>query len=223
MGLFTGNALKILAAVCMVLDHVGIMFFPQQQILRLLGRLAFPIYAYMIAEGCRYTRSRKRYWGFLFALAMVCQVVYFLFDGTWYFSILVTFSLSIPTIFALDYGKTRKDFPGWLPFLGAVAALWVLNKNLVIDYGFWGCMAPVFASLPVNTRFDTPVIRIGCFGLGLLALAMSIGPIQYAALLALPVLLCYNGRRGKWKMKYFFYIFYPAHLVILQGIAFLMA
>ena len=43
------------------------------------------------------------------------------------------------------------------------------------------------------------------------------------ALLALPLLMLYSGRRGKWNMKYFFYIFYPAHLAILQGIAWLLA
>ena len=108
-------------------------------------------------------------------------------------------------------------------FLGALAALWWLNRTLTIDYGFFGCVAPAFASLPNGTKYDSPEARIGCFGLGLTLLALSLGGIQWYSLAALGLLACYNGRRGKRKMKYFFYIFYPAHLVALQAIAMLLA
>ena len=50
--ILSGNALKIIAALAMVADHVGLMFFPQVRILRIIGRLAYPIFAYMIAQGC---------------------------------------------------------------------------------------------------------------------------------------------------------------------------
>ena len=223
MAFLTGNALKIIAAISMVLDHVGLMFFPDVVLFRILGRLAFPIFAFMIAEGCRYTRNRRRYWGGLTALAAVCQIVYFFFDGSLYFSVLVTFSLSILTIFALDRWKRRPGTASMLGLVGAFLALHVLNKLFTIDYGFCGCLVPVFASLPANTKYDTLPFRVFCLGVGLLPLASSIGGIQYLSLLALPLLLCYNGQRGKRKMKYFFYIFYPAHLAILQGLQMLIA
>jgi hypothetical protein len=54
-------------------------------------------------------------------------------------------------------------------------------------------------------------------------LSLSHGYIQSWCLLALPLLLCYSGKRGRRKMKYFFYIFYPAHLVLLEGIALLIS
>ena len=54
------NQLKIIAMISMVLDHVGLVFFSDFEIFRILGRLAFPIYAYMIAEGCTHTKNRKR-------------------------------------------------------------------------------------------------------------------------------------------------------------------
>ena len=57
----TGNQLKLIAVITMTIDHIGLAFFPQQMLFRVIGRLAFPIYAYMIAEGCRYTRSMGKY------------------------------------------------------------------------------------------------------------------------------------------------------------------
>ena len=221
MAILTGNMLKLIAAFAMLLDHIGLMFFPDVLAFRIVGRLSFPIFAFMIAEGCRYTRNRRRYWGLLTALAAVCQVVYYLFDGSLYFSVLVTFSLSILTIYVLDWWKRRPGIPRLLGLLGAFLALHVLNTLFTIDYGFCGCLVPVFASLPVGTRYDTLTFRIFCLGVGLLPLAAAIGGIQYLSLLAVPVLLCYNGQRGKWNLKYFFYIFYPLHLAVLQGIAML--
>ena len=55
----TGNQLKLIALFAMTCDHVGLQLLPNVLILRILGRLALPIFAYMIAEGCRYTRNRK--------------------------------------------------------------------------------------------------------------------------------------------------------------------
>jgi hypothetical protein len=56
-------------------------------------------------------------------------------------------------------------------------------------------------------------------GLGLVLLGADMGGYQHYALLSLPFLLCYSGKRGKGNLKYFFYIFYPVHLAVLQGIA----
>ena len=220
--LLTGNTLKIIAAISMVIDHVGLLFFPRVKLLRILGRLAFPIFAFMIAEGCKYTKNRLRYFGTIFCLAAGCQVVYYLFDGSVYMSILAAFSLSIPTIYALQNWKCRRTLPSALLFAGTVAAVYALNRMLTIDYGFWGCMVPVFASVFQNTKYDRIPLHVAMLGLGLIFLAAASGGIQWYALLALPLLLLYSGKRGKRQMKYFFYIFYPAHLAVLQGLQILL-
>lgn len=220
-GLFTGNALKIIAAVAMTCDHAGLMLFPRVSALRTLGRLAFPIFAFMIAEGCKYTRSKPRYFGHVFLLALICQTVYFFADGSMYLSILFTFSLSILTVFALQYFREKKNALSGAVFVLTVGSVWALNRIFVIDYGFWGCMVPVFAAAFQKTKFDKLPVSVGMLGIGLLLLAFDLGGSQYFSLAALPLLLCYNGSRGKWRMKYFFYIFYPAHLVILQLIQWL--
>ena len=71
----TGNQLKILALIAMTIDHVGVMLFPESVWLRVIGRLAFPIFAYMIAEGCHYTRSKSRYLGLCIGVAALCRVL----------------------------------------------------------------------------------------------------------------------------------------------------
>lgn len=218
----SGNALKIIAAAAMVLDHAGLMFFPGNEVLRILGRLAFPIFAFMIAEGCKYTRNRLRYFLQLFTLAVVCQIVYFFVDGSLYLSILFTFSLSLLMIFALQHWKAQPSAGRAAIFLLSVGSVWLLNRIFTIDYGFWGCMVPLFAALPHGTAYDRIPVSVATLSLGLLLLAISLGGWQMWALAALPLLLLYSGKRGKAKMKFFFYVFYPAHLAILQLLAWLI-
>ena len=235
-GILSGNALKIIAALSMLIDHIGVIFFPQMKMFRIIGRIALPIFSFMIAEGARYTRNKARYFFMVFGLASVCQLVYFLYDGDTYMSILVTFSLSILTVYALQFFEEslfsfeasvlRKIF-SCLTFISVVSAVYYLNTILRIDYGFLGCMLPVFASVfhaPKNCnveflkKLDIIPVHILMLSLGMICLAAGAGRIQYWSLLALPFLLLYSGKRGKANMKYFFYIFYPAHLLILEGI-----
>lgn len=215
----TGNFLKILAALSMTLDHAGLMLFPTLPIFRILGRLALPIYAFMIAEGCKYTRNKCKYFGMVFGLGAVCQIVYWFVDHSLYFSILITFSLSILTVYALQLCKQRRDIPAFLLFAATVAAVWYLNRHFTIDYGFWGCMLPVFPAVFHRTKFDRNPVNIAMLALGMLLLTMDVGGIQHFSFLSIPLLLLYSGKRGKWNLKYFFYIFYPTHLVVLEAIA----
>ena len=65
----TNNQLKIIAMLAMLSDHIGKVLLPQYQILQIIGRLAFPIFAFMIAEGCFYTKNKVRYFLTVFLLA----------------------------------------------------------------------------------------------------------------------------------------------------------
>ena len=107
----------------MTIDHVGVLLLPHVIVLRILGRLALPIFAFMIAEGCRYTRNRLRYFGSVFALGVLCQIVYYMVDRSLYFSILITFSLSNATIYALQDWKEQTTPRSALVFFGAVAGV----------------------------------------------------------------------------------------------------
>ena len=221
----TGNQLKLIALVTMTIDHVGMELFPRQLILGIIGRLAMPIFAYMIAEGCRHTRNKAKYLLTMLAFAAVCQAVYFFAMGSLYMCILVTFSLSICLIFLLERSMTEKSAAAYALFGCAAAAVYVLCEVLPgllpgidfrVDYGFWGVMLPVFIYLG-KTRSEALVMS----ALGMTLLSAACGYIQWYSLAALPLLALYSGQRGKYKMKYLFYIYYPAHLAVLHCLSLL--
>lgn len=238
MAIFTGNALKLIAAVLMLVDHIGLLFFPEALIFRIIGRSALPIFAFCIAEGCRYTRSRVRYFLSIFALGAGCQIVYFLASGDTYLNILITFSLGILLVYALqdlkDAWAQVETGPKVRALLVLILAVWFvskLNRELEIDYGFWGCALPLWASLfhargtywtGVFGKLDNPNVHALTMMLGLLLTWRTMNSIQWYAFFALPLLLCYNGKRGNPRFKYWFYLFYPLHLVLLQGLAWIL-
>ena len=227
----TNNQLKIIAMVSMALDHIGLLFFPDVAIFRILGRIAFPIFAYMIAEGCRYTKNRAKYLGMIAGMGFVFQIVYFVAMQSLYQGILVTFSLAIIAIYSIDGIVKSKKIWGRLAALAGLAFVlafvFVLPTLLTgtdfdIDYGVWGILLPILV-------YFMPSRAWKFVGVSLLLLARAIYytvvvpiPLQWWSLLTIPLLALYNGERGKRKMKYVFYIFYPAHLVILYGIAMLI-
>ena len=237
-GFLSGNALKLIAAFAMLCDHAGLLLFPNVELFRIIGRLAFPIFAFMIAESCRYTRSRLRYLLTMACLALVFQIVYFVAMDSLKMCIFVTFSLSILIIYSLQYFKKvlfdsssspQKKLFGFLLFLSATVAVYILDLFINMDYDFAGCMMPVFASLLHNDenspdylkKLDTVPANVLMMGVGLVWLAVINTNIQFFSLLSIPLLLLYSGKRGTAKLKYFFYVFYPAHLVILYGISIL--
>ncbi len=215
----SNNSLKIIAMVSMLIDHVGFILFPQHQIFRIIGRVAFPIFAYTIAEGCFYTRNRKKYLLMISDLGIACQLVSTIATGSLYQNILITFSLAISVIFAIDNFLNKKKMLSFLLmactvagviFISYIAPVIFKDYGFKVDYGIWGVLIPVFVYFsPTKTLkifFTTLILAIRIF---------LVGELQLFALLAIPFLILYNGKRGKLNMKYVFYIFYPAHLAVL--------
>ena len=217
----TKNQLKILAMVCMTLDHIGAAFFPQAVWLRVIGRLAFPLFSYCIAEGCRYTRNKARYFGSVFACGAVCVIAFLPFGG-FCGNALITLSMSILLLYGMEAWKSS----GKLRFLALTAALaavfYLLCRTVYIDYGFAGVLLPLYAE--IGRLFwervfvgIPPVIgeRLG-FAVGLLALAGVMGGLQRFCVLAIFLILLLGNERGKMeKCSTFFYIYYPAHLAVI--------
>lgn len=213
----TGNQLKIVALVAMTCDHVGKMLFPRVMILQIIGRLAFPIFAYMIAEGCVHAKSKKKYFLTMVCMAIICQVVYFVALRSLFQCIFVTFSLSIGLIFLIDYARKKKTF---LAYVGCVAGIMLVSfvcvtlpyilydTDFMIDYGIIGVLVPVGIYLGKTRK-----IKLAIMTVMIVLLAISLGGIQWYALGTVFLLALYNGQRGKMKMKYLFYIYYPLHLV----------
>lgn len=237
--IFNINTIKLLAAALMLVDHFAVIFYPNVLWLRIIGRPAMPLFAFAISEGCRYTRNKLKHFSLLFGLGAVCQIAYYVFDPTTiYFSILITFSFSVLLIYALQFAKKClfdkecKIFGkivSWSLFFALVAGAYIFCKNFEVDYGFFGVMLPVYASLFDFHRIPAPEYikkldvlptRVLCMIIPLLCMVLTneLGWLLSYAFLSIPILLLYNGEKGKRKLKYFFYIFYPSHLVILYGI-----
>ena len=218
-GKLTSNQLKLLAMLTMTLDHIGVQMFPGALWLRIVGRLAFPIYAYMIAEGCAHTRNRRKYLLQMAGLALLCQLVYFFAMGSLFQCILVTFTLSILLIYACDTGSRPLTALALLGMAFVTVALPRLlpGTDFAVDYGFFGVLVPVAAYLG-ETRRGKLLFTAGA----LVALAWSVGNIQWYSLAALLPLALYGGQRGKRRMKWLFYLYYPLHLAAIYGISLLL-
>ncbi|MBQ7372966.1 MAG: hypothetical protein IJW64_00145 [Clostridia bacterium] len=240
-GFLSGNVLKIIACICMAIDHVGAILFPKIRMLRIIGRIAFPIFAFMIAEGCKYTKNRLRYFLTIFLLGVCFQIVYFIAENSLTMCIFITFSLSILIIYSLDALKeriinkksTRSIFIAFAVFCIFVVGAYAICKTVSVDYGFLGVTVPVFASL-FNFRKDelsnaviknqtvSRLLSVLCLLIGLIVMCLTKVKIQWYCLLAVPFLILYSGKRGRYNIKYFFYAFYPVHMVVIYGISILL-
>lgn len=221
----SGTALKWIALVAMTIDHIGYIFFPGIAILRIIGRLAYPIFAYFIAEGCYYTKHKLRYFLTLFLSGAVCDIVYVEATKSYFNCILTVFALSSFLIFAIDSArknmKSGNDVKSALSLAWCVAAAAIVvicgcfkdifgRSYITLDYGLIGALIPV-AVWAVKDR----KLKLAVLGAGLFLLALDMGGNQPYAILALVPLMFYNGARGRHPMKYFFYVYYPVHLAAL--------
>lgn len=236
----SGNALKIIAAISMIIDHVGVILLPKIIVLRIIGRISFPIFAFMIAEGATHTKNKLKYFLFVFLLGAICQTALYIVKGPEKLNVLLSFSVAILGIYALQYmksnlfSKNKKTFIKLLLicfFIVFIVGIYLLNQKIRIDYGFWGCMLPISVSifklpkevdLPGLKKLDNLFLHLILFAVCLVFLTLKYKWIQSYALFSIPFLLFYSGKRGRYKMKYFFYIFYPAHLVVLEGIGLIL-
>ena len=223
-----GNQLKLLALIAMTVDHIGLFIFPHEIAFRIIGRLAMPVFAFMIAEGCNRTRNRKRYFFTVLLVGLICQLVYAVVMISSYQCIMITFAMSIAMICLFKRAQERGKMLPWLLFALGVAAVYFICEELPVylhrsrysvlrdfdvDYGFWGVMLPV---LIYSGKDKWQRLFMALAGLSLIALDYH--SIQWYSLAALPFLALYNGQRRQKNIKFFFYIYYPAHLVVLYAI-----
>jgi len=214
----SGNQLKLIALVAMTCDHVGKELFPDWIILQIIGRLAFPIFAYMIAEGCLYTKNRRKHLLSIAGLAVVCQITYWIVEGSLFQCILVTFSLSICMIYALDHARKQMTVQSRVLAFVVCAVVYFVTDLLpvilsgtdyAVDYGIWGVLLPVVVYFAPKER------KLPLTAALLVVLCVAAGGIQWYSLTSLILLACYNGQRGKARIKHLFFVYYPVHLVVI--------
>ena len=215
-----GTMLKIIAMVSMVFDHVGDMFFPEMTWMRMIGRLAMPIFAFCITEGYIHTRNKNKYLLRMGVFALISEVPFDLaFDGKIGLShqnIMVSFFISIVALMLFDLIRgakieTKGRYSVWRTLLGALAviAMAVVAFLVKADYTFFAVASVfLFYAFKDTNPFVRPVP-----GVAFLALTRTMGYYLTTGLSIIPLLL-YNGKKGKG-LKWLFYVFYPGHLLLL--------
>jgi len=215
----SGLFLKLFALVTMTIDHVGLMFFPQYPQLRMIGRLAFPIYCFLLCEGFHHTRSMRKYALRLAVFAAVSFVPYALFTvntfSIWRGFENIFFELLLGLL-ALYFADKAIKSTGWerLYLLIPVGTLMVA-QGLKLSYGAYGIAMILCFYLFRDKRLP-------------MAISVTLATLfycwyfhnwiqLYAAYALIPILL-YNGNRGKYSLKYLFYAYYPAHMLVLAGV-----
>ena len=242
---FSGGFLKQIAAVTMLIDHItccfmervyidGVPFFQTAQSWyyldmagRAIGRTAFPIFCFMITEGYVHTSNKIKYLGRLIVFGLISHYpfnwVFFPSSANRHTGTMFTLALGFLSIWVIDTAasffpmnkdaRDRGTGSRWLNILinlvislPAVAAFCWISEYIGSDYGYGGVMTVVILYL-LRENKDLQ----GILGWAWLAFYNS---FELYAIPGFFLNRCYNGSKGK-QSKYFFYIFYPAHLLIL--------
>lgn len=207
--------LKWIAVLTMTIDHVGVVLFPEHVVLRFIGRLSFPLFGYLLVLGMESTRNTISYLTRLLLFAFISQVPFYLALGDKLYdplNILFTLFLGIPII--LSFRRKNPLFV-LIPLLTSL----VLN----FDYGIYGIISIGCIYLLTKTTILGIVLLVS-LNLGFL---LTESPYQVLSILALPFILFHQSgfrlnienveRRIRYPLwrKYFFYTYYPLHLIML--------
>ena len=217
-----GTALKLIAMVSMVFDHVGDNFFPEQTWMRVIGRIALPIFAFCVAEGFCHTRDRKKYLRRMGLFALVSEIPFDLVTAGkllefGHQNIMLTFFWAILGLLCYDALREKLKKGGLV--LGIFVLLLFAGASLILglDYNF---LAVGLIFLYYLLR-DKALLWRNAAGMAFHAMLRNVG-IYWYGLLGFLFLFLYNGKKGRG-LKWLFYLFYPGHLLLIWGIRLLLA
>ena len=214
------EGLKLIACLCMLVDHIGAVFLPYH-FLRIIGRLAFPIYCFFLAEGAHYTKNPRKYALRLGVGVLLSELPYdILFYGTFTMqdqSVMLT--LFIGFVMALCMQRVKQPLLQLIlavPF--AFAAEW-----LHTDYGGLGVGLIALFVLTRDMPYRLPIQAVAMAAICYLMNSYSISvlgvqvPVQMFAVFSLVPIGLYCGRKVSHSrvVQWAFYLFYPAHLLVL--------
>ena len=199
----------------MLIDHIGYIFFPEDPSLRMIGRIAFPIYAYALVQGYKYTSSRWKYLGRLFVIALISQVPYQLALDPLGLNIVVTLTLALFILTVLD--KIPYKIVGGILVFGA---LWVMDV-WPFDYGSYGLLLvlmfryiPAAWLAPAHLLLNIIYLILNGWTLQMISivptLVIAYGPALWSRIESIRV------KPWLWRS------FYPVHLVILALFKYLL-
>lgn len=218
----TTSNLKIIACLTMLTDHIGAILFPNDIVFRIIGRIAFPIFAFLIVEGYFHTKNIKKYLLRLCVFAILSEIPFDLaFNGAILEfnsqNVFFTLFISLVAISIYDSVKEKNQTLATLSLIG----LAILNQVLMADYGIMGVLI-VFIFYKYRDKHLWLFIWLFIINISFSAL-FTLGSeritywsfIQLFEVVALLAIFNYNGKKGL-SLRYLFYIFYPGHLLILH-------
>lgn len=198
--------IMLVAMLTMLIDHVGLVFFPDQEWLRVIGRIAFPLYAFGIVQGYRYTSNLKRYFTRLAGLAVISQIPYVLLFDVTRLNVIFLFLVALLSLYVVDHCKKRHA----VPFVFFLAIL----SSPFIEYGVYGILL-VF----VYRYFEGRQIVLGHLLLsGIYLWLFKDGFYLQFCAVAASFLIVYREKILSYPVKInrqFYRLFYPAHLAVL--------
>ncbi len=239
--------LKIIAYVTMLIDHTAATLWNVRLIrsadfymaLRAVGRLAFPIFGFLLIEGVRHTKDKVRYGARILLLGVLSEIPFDLaLFGGWYRpnyqNVFFTLALGLLVASFVDWcGKQEgKKAVGAALLTVAVAALaaWIAEKPLRCDYGWAGVLMIAVMSLDLlpwralRAKWAGDLfLRLLIMGAGILVCVLLTNSIEAYAFFALLPIGLYNGKKGYQSraLQWTFYLIYPVHLLIL-GLVFIL-
>lgn len=209
----SGSALKVIAVLSMVADHCAYYLMEHStllyEVMRCFGRIAFPVFAFLIAEGFRHTRNRMKYFLQLLGFAVISEVPWYLLnglDGT--HNVLFTLALGVLALAAFEALKKEDILCGAVILSIAGFASWS-----GVDYEWRGILMMLVFYLLGNV--SNPSFPSGRKAQLFCAFPLMMHYGTVGALLACLMIACYDGTRGLIHgkvAKYGFYAFYPMHL-----------
>lgn len=234
--MITSFSLKIIALITMFCDHFGDALVGHFSFWNLIGRIAFPIFAFQISEGYVHTKNLKKYFMRLFAFALISQIPFHLFlqkflpTATSSLNIFFTLLLGLGAITIYDYfSKVENKEFGFQIFgfevkkiVGIISVLLIayIANLLHTDYGFWGVVVIFNFYLFKNDKLAM-IISYIClwvirYGILILKNGFYMQYLYLAICTILPIIFIslYNGKQG-YKIRYLLYLFYPMHLLLL--------
>lgn len=227
---FNSNQLKLFAIIAMTIDHLVSVIFPGYPkewwiiALHIIGRLTAPTMWFMIAEGYFYTRNLKKYIGRLFLFAFISHFAYnfafgipFIpFQTSVFNQTSVIWSLAWAVVAIALSDPNRSKLKQWQQ------TLLIMGICVITFCSDWSCIA-VMAIIGIyynrgnlKKQVMSMMSWVAMYALiYFLFIDKVYGILQLGVIICVPFIMNYNGERGKWKgMKWFFYLYYPAHLIV---------
>lgn len=206
--------IKLIAFSTMIIDHIGLFFFPNIILLRIIGRLSFPLFAWLIANGASKTHSIKKYLLRILCLALVSQIPFTLanrFIDPNFSSLNVVFTLFLGLISVAFIQRFRNKLVWFL----AITFLSIAASLLRVDYGPFGVI--LIATYYIFRNNIKHLLFAQIFIFAFFNLLMGYNgflSIETFGIVSLLFIVLYNGKQGV-RAKNIFYFFYPIQYIII--------